>query len=127
MKRTKRELVHKDFLTVVRNTYEAEDGRIVVREMVEHPGAAVVVPMVGKDEVLLVEQFRPGPNKPLLELPAGLLEANEDPRDCAARELEEETGYRAEKVEHLFSAYSSPGILQEQFHIFLATGLQHVG
>ena len=127
MRKTKRELIHEGFLTVVRNTYQGPDGSAVTREMVEHPGASVIIPMVGKDELIFVEQFRPGANRKLLELPAGILDKNEDPRTCAKRELEEETGFRAGKLEHLFSAYSSPGIFEEQLHVFMATDLEDRG
>jgi len=110
-------------ITLSVNTYRDAEGREWQREVVEHPGAAAVVPLIAPGEVLLVEQYRPGANRKLLEIPAGLLEAGEDPRDCAARELEEETGHRAGKLELLFSMYPSAGLFTEQIHIFLATDL----
>lgn len=111
-------------ITLAVNTYRDADGREWQREVIEHPGAAAVIPLVAPGEILMVEQYRPGANRKLLEIPAGLLEAGEDPRECAARELEEETGHRAGKLELLFSMYPSPGLFSEQIHIFLATGLE---
>lgn len=104
-------------------TLQGEDGKQVRRDVVEHPGAACIVPMLDKDTVLLVEQWRIGAKRPLWEIPAGTLDPGEDPLACAARELEEETGYRAGKLEHLFTMFPSPGILDEKMHIFLATDL----
>jgi ADP-ribose pyrophosphatase len=114
-------------ITLAVNTYRDESGREWRREVVEHPGAAAVVPLVAPGEILMVEQYRPGANRKLLEIPAGLLESGEDPRECAARELEEETGHRAGKLELLFSMYPSAGLFSEQIHIFLATDLSPSG
>lgn len=110
-------------ITVAVNRYRDAQGREWDREVVEHPGAAAVIPLVAPGEVLLVEQYRPGANRKMLEIPAGLLEAGEDPRECARRELEEEAAHRAGKLELLFSIYPSPGLFAEQMHIFLATEL----
>jgi len=109
------------------NTYADLDGNEMQREFIEHPGAAVVIPVVSKDEVILVEQFRVGAGRKLLEFPAGCIDKGEDPRQTAARELEEETGMKAGKLESLFSMYPSAGILNEQMHIFLATQLEDTG
>jgi ADP-ribose pyrophosphatase len=98
-------------------------GREYVREVVEHPGAAVVVPLLPDGRVVLVRQYRYAVDAWLLELPAGTLEAGEDPRECAARELTEETGYRAGKIVPLGSVYPSPGVLTEEMHFFAARGL----
>ena len=114
-------------INLVVNTYVTPEGQEFKREMTEHRGAAAVLPLLGNDRVVLVEQFRPGANRKLLEIPAGCLEVGEDPRACAARELEEETGYRAGKLDTLFSFFPSPGILDEHMHIFLATDLQETG
>lgn len=104
-------------------TLENSEGKSVGRDVIEHPGAACVIPMLDKDTVLLVEQWRVGAKRTLWEIPAGTLDPGEDPLTCAARELEEETGYKAGKLEHLFTMYPSPGILDEKMHIFVATGL----
>jgi ADP-ribose pyrophosphatase len=108
---------------VARVTLMDDAGKEHIRDVVEHPGAACVIPMLDKDSVVLVEQWRPGAKKPLWEIPAGALDPGEDPMSCAARELREETGYTAGKLEHLFTMYPSPGILDEKMHIFLATEL----
>lgn len=102
---------------------QRDDGKEVLRDVIEHPGAACVVPMLDKETVLLIEQWRIGAKRPLWEIPAGTLDPGEDPLACAARELEEETGYKAGKLEHLFTMFPSPGILDEKMHIFLATDL----
>ena len=101
-----------------------ENGRLTEREIVEHPGAVAVVALDGDDNVLLVRQFRKPAEKELLEIPAGTLEAGEEPIACARRELKEETGYRAECLEQVGSFYSSPGFCTEYIRLYLATGLQ---
>lgn len=128
MIRTGRKQVHKGkIITFAEYTFEREDGSVFVHDIVEHPGAAVIIPMVSKNEVVLVEQFRSAANRRLLEFPAGLLEKGEDPRACALRELREETGYAAGKIELLFSMYPSPGYFTEKMHIFMAQELTHEG
>lgn len=108
---------------VVERAYATPDGQTHVREVIEHPGAAAIVPLLDRDHVLLIRNFRPAVGKTLLEIPAGTLEPNEDPRQTAERELTEETGYRAQTWECLRTFYMSPGILREQLHLYLATGL----
>jgi 8-oxo-dGTP pyrophosphatase MutT (NUDIX family) len=99
------------------------DGRESKREIVEHHGAVCIVPVRDDRMVLMVRQFRLAAGKILLEIPAGTLEAGEAPLACAARELEEETGYRAAHLQPLFSAYLAPGYSTELIHAYLATGL----
>jgi ADP-ribose pyrophosphatase len=108
---------------VARVTLQNDAGNEVTRDVIEHPGAACVIPMLDKDTVLLIEQWRIGAKRPLWEIPAGTLDPGEDPLACAARELEEETGFKAGKLEHLFTMFPSPGILDEKMHIFIATEL----
>lgn len=108
---------------VAKVTLQNGEGKQIVRDVVEHPGAACIIPMIDKETVLLVEQWRIGAKRPLWEIPAGGLDPGEDPLACAARELEEETGFKAGKLEHLFTMYPSPGILDEKMHIFIATEL----
>ena len=93
------------------------------RQVVRHPGAVTIVPMVGDDHVCLIRNFRVSVGMELLELPAGTLESNEPHAVTAQRELIEETGYRADTIQHLHSFYLSPGILDEHMHLYLATGL----
>jgi ADP-ribose pyrophosphatase len=106
-----------------KDTYE-DEGVEFVREIIEHPGAAVIVPFVTEDELILVRQHRPAVGETLVELPAGTLEPGEDPAVCAGRELEEETGFRARKIEPLGIVYPSPGVLGELMHFFAARDLE---
>lgn len=106
------------------DTVRLENGRLTEREIVEHPGAVAVVALDEDDNVLLVRQFRKAAERDLLEIPAGTLEAGEEPIACARRELKEETGYRAECLEQVGSFYPSPGFCTEHIHLYLATGLQ---
>ncbi len=108
---------------VVKVIQQLPDGSTLMREVVRHPGAVVVLPLLDDGRVCLVRNFRPAVGQTLVELPAGTLEPDEDPLDTARRELAEETGYRAGRVEHLLSFYMSPGILDERMHVFVATGL----
>ncbi len=117
------ELLQARNFKVARITLQNDEGKEFKREVIEHPGAACILPMLDDDTVLMVEQWRIGARKALLEIPAGTLDEGEDPMACAARELEEETGYKAGKLEHLFTMYPSPGILDEKMFIFMARDL----
>jgi ADP-ribose pyrophosphatase len=91
------------------------------REVVRHPGACAVVAFTPEGEVLLVRQFREAVRQELLEIPAGIFDvAGEGGAECAARELLEETGYRATKLEHLGSMYTTPGFTDERIELFRA-------
>lgn len=94
-------------------------------EMVSHPGAVSIVPVDEQGRILLVRQFRPAAWQDVLELPAGTLEKDEDPLDCAGRELREETGWAARKIEKLGAFYLAPGYSSECLHMFLARDLYH--
>jgi ADP-ribose pyrophosphatase len=94
-----------------------------VHDVVVHPGAAVVLPLLPDGRLVLIHNYRVAVGEELLELPAGTLDAGEPPEQCAQRELAEETGYRAGHLEPLVSFYSTPGILTERMHVFLATQL----
>lgn len=98
------------------------DGRRSSREIVEHRGAVAAVPLVDGD-VLLVRQHRPAVGRALLEIPAGTLEPGESPEACLQRELAEEIGMRAGRLQHLVSFFPSPGFLTETVHVYLATDL----
>jgi ADP-ribose pyrophosphatase len=96
------------------------DGHTATREIVEHPGGAVVLPILPDGRIILVEQYRHPAKAALFELPAGKLEPGEPPEQCALRELEEETGYTAASLIPLGSIYTSPGFCDERLHLFLA-------
>lgn len=97
------------------------------REIIAHPGSAVIVPLFSDNTVALVKQYRHPTQKYLLELPAGSLAPGENPETGARRELAEEIGVSAGKIEKLSEFYVSPGFLSEKMHVFLATDLQEVG
>jgi ADP-ribose pyrophosphatase len=110
------------------DTVRAPDGSTLTLEVVRHPGAAAVVPLLsdptGADpQVLLIRQYRYAASGPIWEVPAGVLEPGESPEECARRELREETGARAERIEHLTTIYTTPGFTDERIHLFLATGI----
>lgn len=108
---------------VVRETVRTPQGNVKTREIVRHPGACVIVPLLADGRVCLIRNWRIAVNQTLIELPAGTLEPPEPPEQTAARELIEETGYRPAKLEFLHAFYLSPGILDEKMHLYLATGL----
>jgi ADP-ribose pyrophosphatase len=103
---------------------EYPSGNRGIREVAEHPGGAVAVPVFENGDLVLVRQFRYPMKQFLLELPAGKLDKGEDPLKCAARELEEETGYTASRWKKLTAIYTTPGFCTEQLHLFLAQGLE---
>ncbi len=103
---------------------EYNSGNSGIREVAVHPGGAVVVPVTDNGKVIFVSQFRYPFQKTILELPAGKLDKNEDPFHCAVRELEEETGYKAGKIEKLGYIYTTPGFCTEVLHIYLAKDLK---
>ena len=106
------------------DTVELPDGQHAIREIVRHPGAVAMVPLLASGEVVLVRQFRGAAGKPLLEIPAGTLEPGEDPDSAAARELQEEAGYRPGRLERLGGEYTAPGYTSEYIHLYLATELE---
>lgn len=110
--------------SVERVWQELPDGQRREREVIRHPGAVVIIPMVDDDHVCLIENYRVAVGRRLFELPAGTLDAGEDPLQAAARELAEETGYRGGTWRRVHGFWVSPGILDERMHLFLATGLE---
>ncbi len=103
---------------------EYNSGNKGIREVAVHPGGAVIFALKGNDKIILIKQFRYPFKDFLLELPAGKLEKNEDPLNCAKRELEEETGFTANKWTKLGQIYTSPGFSSEILHIYLAENLK---
>ncbi len=96
------------------------DGRRVELDVVRHPGASAVVPFVSEEDVLLIRQYRHAAGGSILEVPAGKLDPGEDPLTCATRELEEETGYRGDRLEPLGWIFTTPGFTDEVIHLFAA-------
>jgi len=113
----------KVFNTIV-NQIEYYSGNKAIREVAEHSGGAVVVPITPDGKIVMVTQHRFPMNKVLLELPAGKLNKDEDPFICAVRELEEETGYKSDNVKELGSIYTTPGYSSEKLWIYLAKDLK---
>ncbi len=111
-------------VTVRRVAVRMPSGRRSSRLLVEHSGSVAIVPLLDDGRLVLIRQFRLAAGGTIWEIPAGHMESGEDPVGCAKRELEEETGYRAGKVEPLFEAYLSPGSSTELMRFFLATGLE---
>lgn len=99
----------------------------VERDVVVHPGAVVILPVLEDGRIVLIRNYRYSVEQELLELAAGTREPNETPLETARRELEEETGYRARVIEPLTEFYTSPGILTERMYAYLATDLTEVG
>jgi ADP-ribose pyrophosphatase len=105
------------------DTVTLPNGVTVDLEVIRHPGAAAVVPLKDNDRVVLIKQFRHAAGGFIYEIPAGKLHPGEDPKLCAARELEEEVGYQAGKLELLSSIFTAPGFTDEVIHIYRATEL----
>ncbi len=99
-----------------------DNGKIAKRDIVEHPGGVGIVPVLD-DQIILVKQFRIAIGREIIEIPAGKLEKGEKPEACAYRELEEEIGYKAKKLIHIASFYSSVGFTDEKLHIYIAPEL----
>ena len=108
---------------VERREYSIPGRGAVSRELVVHPGAVLILPLLPDGQVVLIRNYRYSADAELLELPAGTLEPNEAPAACAARELEEEAGYRAGRLEPLCAFYTTPGFTNEFMHAFVATEL----
>jgi len=105
------------------DTVKLTNGRETTREIVEHPGAVAIIPLLDNKKLIVVKQYRTAAHKRLVEIPAGTLELGETPLSCAKRELIEETGYTAKRFDRLFSCYLAPGYSTEKIHFFLARQL----
>ncbi len=119
-----KQLIHRGRkIEVYVDTAVLPDGTTVRRDVIVHPGAVVILPMVDDAHVCLLRNHRPIVGETLWELPAGTLEPGEPPEQAAVRELTEETGYTAARWRKLAECYASPGCLTEKFHLFAAEGL----
>jgi ADP-ribose pyrophosphatase len=111
---------------VVRDRLREENGFEIVREIVRHSGGAGCLPLFDDGRIALVKQYRHPARRELLEIPAGKIESGETPMACAMRELEQEIGFRAGRIEALAEFYSTPGFCEERLYVYLATDLQPV-
>lgn len=120
----KQEEIHKGkIFSLWGGQVELDNGEVALREYIRHAGGVGIVPVVDGN-VILIRQFRISIERELIELPAGRLEPNEEPMDCARRELEEEIGYRAKKLIPLSSYFASVGNSNERMYLFLALELE---
>jgi len=119
------EVVYKgDFLDVRRDEVLLPNGETGTREWINHPGAVVIIPILPNGEIALIKQFRYAARSEFLELPAGKLDEGEDPKACAFRELEEEIGYRAGKMQFIANIHPAIGFANEIMSIYLAEDLK---
>ncbi|MEO6725567.1 MAG: NUDIX hydrolase [Blastocatellia bacterium] len=110
--------------SVERDRLREENGLEIVREVVRHVGGAGCLPLFDDGRVALVKQYRHPARRELLEIPAGKIEAGETPMECAAREVEQEIGFRVGRIEPLADFYSTPGFCEERLYVYLATELE---
>jgi len=103
---------------------ELPDGETATREWIDHPGAVCLIPILPDGKICLIRQFRYGPGEEFIEIPAGKLDAGEAPLDCAYRELEEETGYRTNKLTFLTNIHPAIGFSNEKMWMYLAEELE---
>lgn len=115
------------FLSVDDVTVRLPNGRIAQRDVVRHPGAVAVIALTDDGKLVLVHQYRTALEQVTLEIPAGKLEAGEDPARAAARELMEETGYTAARMAYLGPIAVAAGYSDEIIHLYMAMGLSFVG
>jgi ADP-ribose pyrophosphatase len=108
---------------VVREGRQTDRGQAYTREYIQHPGAVTIIPLVDDDHICLIRNYRLAVHETLIELPAGTLESGESPEETALREIIEETGYQAARVELLSQFWMSPGILNERMWLFAAHNL----
>jgi ADP-ribose pyrophosphatase len=123
MSNKQRTLLESRRFTVVEETVTRPNGRSASLQFIKHPGSVAILPLVDADRVCLIHSRRLTVNKTLIEIPAGTREPNEAPLETARRELAEETGYRADRLDQLAVFYPSPGITDEQMWLFVARGL----
>ena len=117
------QLLQSRIFSVQKVTYHTKQGDVLDRDIIRHPGSVAIVPVLDDGRICLIKNFRISVEDTLIEIPAGTLEPNETPLDCAKRELVEETGYRALDMQKLISFYPAPGILDELMHLFVARKL----
>lgn len=112
-----------DLLCIKEELLELPNGKQAIWNMIVASDAVAILAVTDEDKVLLVKQYRPAVKNKLLEVPSGIIDEGESPEEAAFRELEEETGYRAEKLEKLGTFYTSPGFSHSQLHLYKAFNL----
>ncbi|MEA4939284.1 MAG: NUDIX hydrolase [Christensenella sp.] len=117
------EIYNGKIVHLFRDTVRLPNGKTAIREVMRHPGAVCIVPLTEQNEVLMVRQFRHPFSKVLLEAPAGKLDPNEAPEDCARRELSEETGAEAGELTYIGDYYPSVAVLDENIRLYIARKL----
>lgn len=124
-KKIKQNLVHQGKVVgFYEDIIRLPNGNTVTWDLVKHPGAAAVIPVTENGNILLVRQYRNALDTMTYEIPAGGIEKGESGYDCVKREIEEETGYKAKKIEHLVTIVTAIGFCDEEIPIFVGTGLQ---
>lgn len=111
--------------TVVRQEVQFKNGNVLPFEFVERPPVALIIPLIGPTEILMIEQYRAAVNEMVWEFPAGKKNENENILDTANRELEEETGYKAGHIVQIAKFYTTPHFSNEIVYVFLATELEY--
>lgn len=110
-------------LKVYQDQVQLPNGQTSLRELIKHPGASAIIPLLPDNKIGLVKQYRYSLSEETIEIPAGKLDINEDPRDCALRELEEEIGFKAKKITLLTKIYPAVGFCNEVIWCYLAEEL----
>jgi len=123
---TKKNIYEGKIFSVIKDEVELSNGQNSVREVVLHPGGVVIVAKLDEETILLVNQYRYPIKQTSLELPAGKLDYGENPNKAAKRELEEETGYIAQKWQSLGFIYTTPGFCDEKLYLYLASDLEFI-
>jgi len=119
-----REICSTPIFSLEHREYAVDGGTIVARDVVVHPGAVVILPVLADGSIVMIRNYRWSIGQQLWELPAGTREPNESAVQTARRELEEETGYRAGHLQPLVTFFASPGIMTEEMSVFVATDLK---
>ena len=123
-----REILRKsNILTYCVDTFKLPDGKIDKYDIMLHNGAVAVIPVTDEGKLIMVRQYRPSFDRVTLEVPAGKRDGDEEFSTAAARELEEETGYRAENLKHFFTIDTAIAYCDEEIEVFIATGLKKTG
>jgi ADP-ribose pyrophosphatase len=116
-----------DFYVIENAVYETPSGESVKRVVMRHPGAATILPITNDNKIVLVNQFRPGVNQYVMEIPAGRFDKTDEPEAVTAeRELLEETGYKAKSLDFFGSYFMTPGHSEEEMFFYIARGCEKV-